>query len=299
MTTVTAPDVPQPVAAPMAVASAPEAQTGTAAAAAPVFSLRLDEQLERAPAPTPAPPAASTAVATVRAKPTPLPEPVREAAPHGRLSAPAVLVPVPPAAAVAAEKTTASVPSQAAVPASAAASPASDAAQQAQRQGAAARDALAQAQSLWSSGNPAAAIDLLREAVQVAQRTTPASPAADSTLVAMVRELARMQMGSGRVGEAYEVLVQHEARLKGHAELWAMRANAAQRLGQHQDSVQAYMQALQFRPQEQRWLLGLAVSLAAMGQSAAASDVVERARAQGPIPRDIADYLRPLGVTVK
>ena len=53
------------------------------------------------------------------------------------------------------------------------------------------------------------------------------------------------------------------------------------------------------RPTEQRWLLGLAVSLAAMGQTASAAEVVERARAEGPINREIAAYLRQMGVNIK
>jgi hypothetical protein len=81
--------------------------------------------------------------------------------------------------------------------------------------------------------------------------------------------------------------------------LWAVRANAAQRLGRHQESVHAYMMALQIRPAEQRWLLGAAVSLAAMGQIGSASDMAQKARAAGPISPDVLVYLRQMGVQVK
>ena len=167
-----------------------------------------------------------------------------------------------------------------------------------QRQVAAVRDVLAQAQGLWAVGNHAGAVELLREALQSAEKSVQ-QPGMDSTLVAVVRELARMQLALGRVAEAHELLVHFEGRLKGIPEAWALRANAAQRLGQHQDSVQSYMLALQSRPTEQRWLLGLAVSLAAMGQTASAAEVVERARAEGPINREIAAYLRQMGVNMK
>ena len=160
------------------------------------------------------------------------------------------------------------------------------------------RDVLAQAQGLWAVGNHAGAVELLREALQSAEESVQ-QPGMDSTLVAVVRELARMQLALGRVAEAHELLVHFEGRLKGIPEAWALRANAAQRLGQHQDSVQSYMLALQSRPTEQRWLLGLAVSLAAMGQTASAAEVVERARAEGPINREIAAYLRQMGVNMK
>lgn len=168
----------------------------------------------------------------------------------------------------------------------------------AQRQVAAVQDTLTQAQALWGLGNQSGAVDLLRDAMQSAEKSVQ-QPGMETMLVALVRELARMQMAMGRVAEAHDVLVHFESRLKAIPEIWAMRANAAQRLGQHQDSVQSYMQALQARPNEQRWLLGLAVSLAAMGQTASASEVVERAQAQGTINRDIAVYLRQMGVNIK
>lgn len=267
------------------------ATANTAVADLPV-SLRLEAQLEHAPetapAIAPAPPAPHP---TAAVKPPPKVLTLR-AAPAASAPLPA---PVPaPAPAAPPEKTP---PSPAIPVATAPAIP--DAVQQAQRQNAAARDALAQAQALWHAGNASAATELLREAVQVALRASPASAPLDGTQSAMVRELVRMQMGTGHVAEAHALLQHNEARYGAQAELWALRANAAQRLGLHQDSVQSYMQALQTRPNEQRWLLGLAVSLAAMGQTGAANGVVERARAEGPIPREIADYLRQLGVVAK
>ncbi|MDT8990209.1 hypothetical protein RQP54_04965 [Curvibacter sp. APW13] len=166
------------------------------------------------------------------------------------------------------------------------------------RQLAAARDALAQAQSLWAQGSQTAALELLRDALPLADRHANVV-GMESVLVAMVREQARMQLALGQVQAAYDMLLAHESRTRQAPEVWALRGNAAQRLGLHADSVQAYMQALQSRPTEQRWLLGLAVSLAAMGQTQAATDVVERARAEGPIARDIANYLRQMGVTLR
>jgi tetratricopeptide (TPR) repeat protein len=87
--------------------------------------------------------------------------------------------------------------------------------------------------------------------------------------------------------------------LGNHADLWAIRANAAQRLGRHQDSVHAYMVALQSRPDEQRWLLGTAVSLAALGQISSATEMAEKARTIGPVSKDILAYLRQAGVTIR
>ena len=77
-----------------------------------------------------------------------------------------------------------------------------------------------------------------------------------------------------------------------------MRGNVAQRLGRHQDSVHAYTTALQLRPNEQRWLLGAAVSLAALGHTADASEMAAKARAQGPISAEVQNYLRQAGVAL-
>jgi hypothetical protein len=59
------------------------------------------------------------------------------------------------------------------------------------------------------------------------------------------------------------------------------------------------MTALQSRPTEQRWLLGAAVSLAALGQIASSAEMAEKARAAGPISKDVQAYLRQMGVPLK
>jgi Flp pilus assembly protein TadD len=105
-----------------------------------------------------------------------------------------------------------------------------------------------------------------------------------------------MQLADGRPQAALEGLTRLEPLLGREADAWAMRGNAAQRLGRHQDSVQAYSKALQLRPNEQRWLLGAAVSLAALGQTANASDMATKARALGPISKEVQAYLRQAGV---
>lgn len=293
---------PQPIAQPAAVAAPaastpvpvnsgpnpaplPELASLTTMPGAPV-QLRLDAELEHVPLVTPPPTTRGSAVsvaptavvATSAPRPNPAPTPQAEVRPP------------PP------KPTTER--SQPISPPAAAQLPANEGASTGPRQLAAAREALAQAQALWSQGNQGTAYDLLRDALSLADRQITVA-GMDSVVLSMVRELARMQLALGRVQEAYDMLVAHEGRTRQVAEIWALRGNAAQRLGLHADSVQAYMQALQTRPNEQRWLLGLAVSLAAMGQTQAANDVVERARAEGPIARDIANYLRQMGVTVR
>jgi MSHA biogenesis protein MshN len=176
--------------------------------------------------------------------------------------------------------------------------PAADAAGLAQRQQQAARETLAQAQALWNSGARDNAIALLHDAVAAAERAaqTNASPGNSQTLVPMLRELGRMELAEGRASAVWDLLTRLEPLIANQPELWALRANAAQRLGRHQDSVQAYNAALQSRPNEQRWLLGAAVSLAALGQTIAAGEMADKARAVGPVSKEVQTYLRQQGV---
>ncbi len=166
------------------------------------------------------------------------------------------------------------------------------------RQVLAGREALAQAQALWGNGSHDAAVELLQQAVAVVQRPGSASPGAAhvALLADLARELARMLMSDGRVAAALDVLTPLETVLGKQADIWALRGNAAQRLGHYADSVQAYDTALRLRPNEQRWLLGAAVSLAASGQTARASEMADKAQALGPIGREVQAYLRQAGV---
>ena len=168
------------------------------------------------------------------------------------------------------------------------------------RQIQAGRDALAQAQALWNAGSHDAAVELLQGAIGVVERNAAASPSTAQTqlLASLARELGRMHLADGRPAAAVDALTRMEPQLGREADIWAMRGNAAQRLGRHQDSVNAYASALQLRPNEQRWLLGSAVSLAALGQTAQASDMLEKARALGPVSKEVQAYLRQAGVRV-
>ncbi len=171
-----------------------------------------------------------------------------------------------------------------------------------QRQQQAGGDALAQAQTLWSNGSREAAIDLMQQSIAAAERSAKANatgPTSTAVLLPLVREMARMQLAEARYGAVWEMLTRLEPLLGNAPDLWAIRANTAQRLGRHQDSVHAYMMALQSRPDEQRWLLGTAVSLAALGKTSSAAEMAEKARAVGPISKDILAYLRQTGVPIR
>jgi hypothetical protein len=282
--------VPSPVPLPsVAPSSAPASVPAAAASNAASAPAALPASAPLAPASSvsnvPAP-----AVMPVASAPTSKPLPVLAAA-----SAPQV-----PASAV---KPAASSPSPAFVLAPVPAKPVASASgvpMDAQRQQTAA-EAVATAQSLWNAGSRESAIRLLGDVLLSAERSMAGNASAPlgAGLLALVRELTRMQLADGRPGAAWDVLVRLESHVRNEADLWAVRGNAAQRLGRHADSVLAYMAALQLRPTEQRWMLGAAVSLAAAGKAEEAAGMVEKAQAAGPISSEVQAYLRQMGVQIK
>ncbi len=153
----------------------------------------------------------------------------------------------------------------------------------------------AQAQLLWNNGDRRAALALLHNALLRLEQAA-ANPGA---LAQLAREHARMSLALGQPADALAMLERLEPQLAGVADIWAMRGNAAQRLGQHAQAVAAYQRGLALRPDESRWLLGAAVSLAAMGQTSPAAELAEKARALKALPPDVANYLRQLGVAVR
>lgn len=153
-----------------------------------------------------------------------------------------------------------------------------------------------QAQALWNAGSREAALELVREAVGVLERTPPLDA---NVLAPLVREQVRMELALGRPESVLALLSRLEPVLSAQADLWAVRGNAAQRLGRHQESVTAYQSALQLRPGEARWLLGAAVSHAALGQLDAAAQLAEQARALGPVSPEVLAYLRQAGVPLR
>ena len=165
----------------------------------------------------------------------------------------------------------------------------------------AALETVGQAQRLWAAGTRDAALELLREALQVLERSHGAELAStgSAATLALVRELARMELAQGQPAAVLALLQRHQHLLAGRADLWAVRANAAQRIGQHNEASLAYHTALRIRPGEPRWMLGAAVSLAALGQVAAAAELAEQARAIEAVSPELLAYLRQLGVPLR
>ena len=165
----------------------------------------------------------------------------------------------------------------------------------------AALDVLTQALRAWNSGERAGALDMVREALGGIERTHGAelAGAGSPVVLALVRELVRMELAQGQMASVLATLKRYERVVAGLPDLWAVRGNAAQRLGLHAESAQAYQLALKLRPTEPRWMLGAAVSLAAMGQTGAATELAEQARAVSVVSPEVLAYLRQAGVVLR
>ena len=153
---------------------------------------------------------------------------------------------------------------------------------------------LQQAQQLWHAGSREAAHELLRSTLQAAEQGDMG--AADAQ--AVLREWARMALAQDRAAEVMAVIKRHATHLAQQPETWALKGQAAQRLGLHAEAIDAYTHALNLRPHEVRWLLASAVSMAAAGQTEQAARLVAKARAQGPINPQVMAYLKQAGVAV-
>ncbi|MDR3370381.1 hypothetical protein [Rhodoferax sp.] len=158
------------------------------------------------------------------------------------------------------------------------------------------QEVLSQAQERWTLGDRAQAIALLHTAID---RLESSSTGNSVALAALVREYVRMTLIQGQTSAAWAVLSRLEQPLADLADIWALRGNVAQRLGLHPEAVRAYLKGLELHPDEPRWMLGAAVSLAAQGQVGPAAELAEKARLAGALRSDVANYLRQLGVAVR
>lgn len=150
------------------------------------------------------------------------------------------------------------------------------------------------ARALWGDGSHAGALATLREALAAAEATHN-----NRATVALARELARLHVADNRAQDGLDLLRRMESLLGDDADAWALRGNAEQRLATHAEAAQSYLTALRMRPSEGKWMLGAAISLAAIGKLDEAKTWADRARERDAVTPTIAAYLQQLGIVVR
>lgn len=296
-----------PAPTPMAVAAPPapqpQAQSLEVESVAQRFSLELSPVPERAPEPAPmreAPPITTTSIIepdpapvpkpkeVVPQKPSPAPSPpvVQKAAP----AAPAVTASAPPSPVEIDKQIRQPTPRQRAD-----AEYAKGAAALHRRQFAEARIALEAALQmdpmhhgarqalvgvLLDSREPAEAIKVLQDGLQLA----PAQQGFAMTL-------ARLQVENGQLDAGVQTLERSLDYPGVSADYFAFYAGLLQRQNKHAEASVQFQNALARRGNVGLWLLGLGVSLEALGNNADAQEAYRRAKASGNLSDELQAFV--------
>ncbi|MEY2802271.1 MAG: hypothetical protein RL513_1856 [Pseudomonadota bacterium] len=108
-------------------------------------------------------------------------------------------------------------------------------------------------------------------------------------------QLARLQVQAGQHVAALETLEAGPAAAYP-ADYRAFHAVLLQAGGQHDRAVTQYAAALKEQPHRAQWLVGIAVSLRALGMTQPAREALERARLAPDFNRQLADVVAQYGV---
>lgn len=155
----------------------------------------------------------------------------------------------------------------------------------------AAEETIRVARILWGDGARPAALETLNEALASAEAARN-----NRATASLARELARLKVADNHARSALDLLMRLENLLGEDADSWALRANTEQRLALHAEAAESYLTALRLRPSEGKWMIGAAISLAAIGKQAEALVWVEQARERGAVTPTILVYLQQLGI---
>ena len=169
------------------------------------------------------------------------------------------------------------------------------------------------ARELVNSGRLREAIDYLRRTLEL----EPRHSAARQTLVGLLLEqkrqdeaydaltaalkldpaqpgfatlLARLQVERGELDAALATLDAARAKAAGHPDYQAFTAAVLARLGRHLEAAGEYSAALERRPQNGLWWLGLGLSLQAAGRDADARSAYQHAANAPGISADLAGF---------
>lgn len=123
--------------------------------------------------------------------------------------------------------------------------------------------------------------ELLQQGIKAVPRHPP-----------FVQLLARIQVERGQEAQALALMEQGAPSAQQDPAYLSFLATLYQRAGRHGDAAKVYTQAVGLRPQEGRWWLGLAISLEAKEDYAAAINSYQRAIGSGVLNGKPLQYAR-------
>ncbi len=102
--------------------------------------------------------------------------------------------------------------------------------------------------------------------------------------------LARLQVDRGELDAGVQTLSRSAEYAGSSAEYAAFHAGLLQRQQKHAEAVDMFIRALRQRPNTGVWLLGMGISLEALGRNADAKESFRRARESGNLPPDLQAF---------
>jgi MSHA biogenesis protein MshN len=106
--------------------------------------------------------------------------------------------------------------------------------------------------------------------------------------VSWAMALARIQVERGRLPEAWETLRKHMTHGEKSADYQGFAGVLSQRMQKPHEATLYYQAAVQLKPNEGRWWLGLGLALEAEGKGAEAREAFQRARNSGGVTSEMA-----------
>lgn len=126
---------------------------------------------------------------------------------------------------------------------------------------------------------PAEAMLVLQEGLQIA----PAQ-------FGFAMMAARLHVERGELDAAVQTLARSAEYAGNSADYSGFYAGLLQRQKRHADAIDMFDRALQLRPNTGVWLLGMGISLEALGRGAEALEAFRRAKASGNLSQDLQSY---------
>jgi MSHA biogenesis protein MshN len=103
--------------------------------------------------------------------------------------------------------------------------------------------------------------------------------------------LARMQLDRGDANGAIETLQGSAAGAQNSPDYLAFYAALLQRQSRHREAAEQYQAALKIAPQSGVWLMGMGISLQALGRNGEAQDAFRRAKASNSLSAELQAFV--------